>query len=60
MIESIVLKEKDFLQQFPGSDQYTQGGLPYTDWWETGDDPKTTGKPVDIAAMFGGVQMTQA
>jgi hypothetical protein len=60
MIENIVLKEEDFLQQFPKSDEYMQDGLEFPDWWEAGDDPKTTGKPVDIAAMFGGTQMTQA
>lgn len=54
MIESIVLDEEDFLQQFPDSEQYVQEGLPYADWWETGEDPLAIGQPVDIAAMFGG------
>jgi len=60
MIESVALKEEDFLQQFPGSKQYMEEGLEYADWWEAGDDPMTTDEPVDIAAMFGGAQMTQA
>lgn len=57
MIESVVLKEKDFLQQFPGSDQYTQEGLFYADWWDTDADPLSIGQPVDIAAMFSQSQV---
>lgn len=54
MIESVTLKEEDFLQQFPSSEQYTQDGLEFEDWWDTDADPLAVGKPVDIAAMFGG------
>ena len=54
MITDIVLDEEDFLQQFPDSEQYSGEGLPYADWWETGDDPLAVGQPVDIATMFGG------
>lgn len=53
MIEFITLKEEDFLQQFPSSEQYTQDGLEFEDWWDTDADPLAVGKPVDIAAMFG-------
>lgn len=54
MIESVVLKEEDFLQQFPGSEQYSKDGMEFADWWESGDDPMAVGQPVNIAAMFGG------
>ena len=57
MIESIKLKEEDFLQQFPDSAQYAQDGLEFEDWWDTDADPLAAGKPVDVAAMFGGQSM---
>jgi hypothetical protein len=60
MIEQVALKEEDFLQQFPRVDEYTQDGLAFSDWWESGEDPNAVGKPINLAAMFGGAQMTQA
>jgi hypothetical protein len=60
MIEQVALKEEDFLQQFPRVDEYTQDGLKFSDWWESGEDPTAVGSPINLAAMFGGAQMTQA
>jgi hypothetical protein len=60
MIEQVALKEEDFLQQFPRVNEYTQDGLAFSDWWESGEDPTAVGKPINLAAMFGGAQMTQA
>jgi hypothetical protein len=59
MIEQVALKEEDFLQQFPRANEYTQDGLAFVDWWETGADPVAVGQPVNLAAMFGGQQQTQ-
>ncbi len=56
MIENVVLQEEDFLQQFPGNEQYTQEGMEFVDWWDAGEDPIANGEPVNIAAIFGGSQ----
>ena len=52
MINDIKLKEEDFLQQFPRSQEYLQDGLPFADWWESGEDRMTQGAPINVAQMF--------
>lgn len=52
MINNVTLKEEDFLQQFPRATEYMQDGLPFADWWETGDDRMAQGKPINVVEMF--------
>lgn len=60
MIEQVALKEEDFLQQFPRANEYTQDGLVFADWWDANENPMVIGEPINVAAIFGGTQMTQA
>jgi hypothetical protein len=60
MKENQKLKMEDFLQQFPQQEMYESEGIPFDNWWETGEDPTIVGQPVDLAAMFNGTPTVQA
>jgi hypothetical protein len=49
MISDIKLKEEDFLQQFPRATELMQDGLPFANWWDTGEDRTSQGKPINVA-----------
>lgn len=49
MITDFELNEEDFLQQFPGAQEYMQDGLEFANWWDAGEDRTSQGKPMNIA-----------
>ena len=49
MITDFELNEEDFLQQFPGAQEYMQDGLEFANWWDAGEDRTSHGKPMNIA-----------
>lgn len=58
MITDFELNEEDFLQQFPGAQEYMQDGLEFVNWWDAGGDPSAQGPAInvaDLAAMNKGL-----